>query len=488
MLRIAPLLILLAATTLAAEGPSARPNVLFIAVDDLNDWVGCLKGHPQAQTPNLDKLAARGVLFANAHCQAPLCNPSRTSVLTGRRPSTTGVYGLAPGLRSVDSLRDAVTLPQAFARGGWRTFCAGKIFHDGALPPPLRAKEFQTWEENGSQKMPPKKFVDTPAKMAAMDWGPFPAQAEGTADWKIATATIAALGEKTDQPFFIACGFRLPHVPCFAPPEWFDRLPADSVTLPAVKKDDRADIPPFAWYLHWKLPEPRLSWLEKAGEWRSLVRSYLATTSFMDSQLGRVLDALDASGKKENTLVVLWSDHGWHLGEKGITGKNTLWERSTHVPLVIAGPKVKPGGRCAQSVELLDLFPTLMELTGLPAPAGLEGHSLTPQLKDPAAPREWPAITTANPGNHTIRTKNWRYIHYADGAEELYDEAADPNEWTNLAKDPARTETLASLRTHLPKSDAPHAPGSASRILQPGPEKGQWLWEGKLIDPAELED
>ncbi len=253
--------------------------------------------------------------------------------------------------------------------------------------------------------------------------------------------------------------------------------------LPSVKEDDRDDVPRFAGYLHWRLPEPRLAWLKSRGQWRPLVRAYLASTSFMDSQVGRLLDALDASGRASNTVVVLWSDHGWHLGEKGITGKTTLWERSTRVPLLFAGPGVSKNARCARPVELLDLYPTLIELCGLPERSGLEGHSLAPQLKDAGAPRPWPAITTHNHDNHTVRAEGWRYIRYADGSEELYDERVDRNEWFNLAHDPRHTGTKRELAKWLPKASAPPVPGSAHRVLVY--TNGVAVWEGKVILPDE---
>jgi choline-sulfatase len=274
-------------------------------------------------------------------------------------------------------------------------------------------------------------------------------------------------------------------VPCFAPRKWFDLVPEDQVTLPQVKGDEREGVPFFAWYLHWKVPEPRLSWLRKSEQWRPLVRSYLASTAFMDSQVGRVVAALDATGRADNTVIVLWSDNGWHLGEKAITGKNSLWEQSTHVPLLFAGPGVAKEARCQGPAELLDVYPTLVDLCGLPPRPGLEGHSLIPQLKDAAAPREWPAITTANQNNHGVRTDRWRYIRYADGSQELYDLRADAREWKNLAADPGHADVIAELSKWLPKVNAPPVPGSAQRLLVQ--KDGTWYWEGKAIDPAQLE-
>jgi arylsulfatase A-like enzyme len=463
-----------------------RPNVLLIAIDDLNDWVGCLAGHPQAQTPAIDRLAARGVLFANAHCQAPLCNPSRASLLTGLRPSTTGIYALQPGIRQVPALRECVTLPQHFKSSGYFTFLCGKVFHDGSIPRDARTSEADEWRDGPGMPRPAAKFVHPPGDHPAMDWGPFPEDDRQQADWKIADMAIELLAKApANRPFFGAVGFRLPHVPCYASQRWFDLYPSETLQLPAVLDDDRADVPDFAWYLHWDLPEPRLSWARQAGQWAPFVRAYLASTSFVDSQIARVLDALRDSGRGDNTIVVLLSDHGFHLGEKQITGKNSLWERSTHVPLIVAGRGIAGGGRCEQPVELLDLYPTLIELCGLPPRGGLEGHSLAPQLADPQQPRTWPAITTHNRFNHAVRSTRHRYIRYANSSEEFYDLESDPHEWTNLAADPAVGELIAAHRRWLPAINAEPVPGSATRLLIE--EDGIWKWEGIPINPATLQ-
>jgi arylsulfatase A-like enzyme len=227
-----------------------------------------------------------------------------------------------------------------------------------------------------------------------------------------------------------------------------------------------------------------LKWLKDNGQWRPLVRAYLASISYADAQVGRLLDALDASGLAGNTVVVLWSDHGWHLGEKGITGKNTLWERSTRVPLIFAGPGVAEGARCGRPAELLDVYPTLAELCALPVEAGLEGLSLSPQLRDAAAPRERPAITTHNRDNHAVRTEAWRYVRYADGSEELYDARADPNEWTNLAAAPRHAEVKSALARWLPAASAPPMRGSAHRLLTF--DDGVPVWEGTPIGPGDV--
>lgn len=474
---------------LAAE----RPNILFIAIDDQNDWIGHLGGHPMAKTPHIDQLAARGTTFLNAHCQSPLCNASRTSLLLGLRPTTTGIYGLAPWFRALPAYRDHITLPQHFAQQGYLTAATGKIYHLGTGGPSRKnvPAEFErTAKLGGVGSVPPKKLIGvTPfGNHPAMDWGVWPLDNDdtGKGDYKVASWTIEQIkNAPKDRPFFIATGFFLPHVPCYATQKWFDLYPDDDSILPKILENDREDTPRFSWYLHWSLPEPRLKWIKENNQWRNLVRSYLACTSFVDAQVGRLLTALDEAGVAKNTIVVLWGDHGWHLGEKGITGKNTLWDRGTKVPLIFAGTGIKGGQRCMQPAELLDIYPTLIELTGTPPRDVLEGISLAPQLRDAHAKRTRPAITSHNQGNHGIRSEKWRYIHYADGTEELYDMLKDPNEWHNLAADPQHATVIAEHKKWLPPVDLPPAPGSASRILTYDKEKKQATWEGKAIKPNE---
>ncbi|QNN24670.1 sulfatase [Planctomycetales bacterium ZRK34] len=475
------LLILLVAMGASVARAADRPNVLFIAIDDLNDWVGPLPGdHPHAITPNMDRLAARGVTFTNAHCQAPLCNPSRTSIMLGVRPTSTGIYGLAPWFRNVENLKDRVPLQAYFKQHGYFTLATGKIFHGGVMG------EFDiNGKPRGVGVKPKHKLVKDPTPEGnhpLVDWGTFDHEDKDKGDYRVASWARQQLAEyDRDEPFFMGVGFFLPHVPCYVTQKWWDMYPDDSLPMPIVKDNDRADTPMFSWYLHWRLPEPRLSWLKQHHEWRPLVRAYLASVSFVDAQVGRVVEALEKSPYADNTIIVLWSDHGWHLGSKGISGKNSLWERSTRVPLIFAGPGVVKSGRCTEAVELLDIYPTLVELCGLPAKDGLEGHSLVPQLKDPSTERAWPAITSHNQGNHTIRTEKWRYIHYADGSEELYDMVNDPQEWKNLAGDAKYDAVKAELAKYLPKVDLPPAPGSAHRVLEK--KADGWYWEGKKVDP-----
>ena len=486
MLNARKVSVLVFAIQLLCFGASVKagpPNVLFIAVDDLNDWIGCLGGHPQAKSPNMDRLAARGTLFTNAHCNAPICNPSRTSLLLGMRPSTTGVYALKPNFRTVPWMQAAVTIPEYFERNAYSVGITGKIFHGSN----------EGYMSGDIDYSPRRQLGKTPAKKIAtaennkhrlLDWGTFPHEDKDRGDYQTASWACEKIASwKKDEPNFLAAGFFLPHVPLFAPPKWFDMFPEDSVVLPKILEGDRKDTPEFSWYTHWKIPEPRLSWLRKHNEWRPIVRAYLACVAYVDSQIGRVLDALDESGQTDNTVIVLWSDHGWHLGEKEITGKKSLWEESTRVPLMFAGPGVTAGAVCNEPVELIDIYPTLIALTGTPGKGGLDGLSLVPQLKNASTPRQRPAVTTHNQRNHAVRTKEWRFISYGDGTKELYDLKSDPDEWHNVANDPKNAAVIEDLSRWLPQINVPPVPGSAARLLVK--EGDKWMWEGEEILPSE---
>ncbi len=488
MKRLIAILFALSCWTFTADAQD-RPNILMIAIDDLNDWVEPLGGHPDVKTPHMQKLAERGVTFTNAHCQAPLCNPSRTSLMTGLRPTTTGVYGLSPWIRNVPKFKHVTTLPQHFHNQGYKTLIGGKIYHGGRKK--KGTNETDVWGPNAGVGARPKSKLIPPTpggNHPLMDWGTFPHRDEDKGDWKVASWAVDELNTlPSDQPFFLSVGFFLPHVPCFATKKWFDMYPESTLTMPPILASDRGDTPESSWYIHWDLPEPRTSWLKKNNQLKPLVRSYLACISFVDSQVGRVLRALENSPHADNTIVVLWSDHGYHLGEKAVSGKNTLWQRSTHVPLIFAGPNIPTGKRCDQPVELLDIYPTLSDWVGLEIPSHTEGISLKPQLMDVSTKRERPAICTHNAGNHSVSDTRWRYIRYVDGAEELYDRAVDPYEHTNLlapGMDRAQAEKIVKrLAAWLPKNDAPLAPGSANRILEKR-DDGLY-WQNKLIDPLQ---
>ncbi|WP_283395942.1 sulfatase [Candidatus Pelagisphaera phototrophica] len=483
MKRYLPHLVLVLFTVLS--NAADKPNVLFIAIDDQNDWIGCMDSHPMVQTPNIDRLADRGTVMTNAHCQAPLCNPSRTSLMVGLRPSTTGIHGLAPWFRDVPQWADLVSLPQHFEANGYQTYSNGKIYHSIRSQPANEPNpEFQHWGSRGGVgSKPPQKLIPTTpfGNHRLMDWGVWPDNNDDSTkgDYDVADHAVRMIEEMPDgKPFFLAAGFFLPHVPCYATQKWFDLYPEDTSVLPPMPEGDRDDTPRSSWWIHWSLPEPRKKWIDDNDQQINLVRSYLASTSFVDSQVGRILDALEESGHADDTIVVLWSDHGYHLGEKSITGKNTLWRNSTRVPIIFAGPGVTAGQKSSKPAELLDIYPTLIDLCDLPPLDHLEGLSLWPQLQDADAPRWRPAITSHNQGNFSIVTEKWRYIHYVDGEEELYDIKSDPHEWDNIASN--FPEVVSDLRKWLPEKNVGPVAGSRSRVLTYYDRTP--VWEGIAID------
>jgi len=433
-----------------------KPNVLFIAIDDLNDWIGCLGGHPDVKTPNLDRLAQRGTLFTNAHCSAPLCNASRASLMTGLLPSTTGVYSNRQPFRRVRP--DAVTLPMHFMEHGYRAVGGGKIYHGGFPDPPSWQEYFPSQKQN----KPPDPAPENPPlngipNTGHFDWGPIDVADGDMGDWQVADWAIGELGKKHDKPFFHAVGIFRPHLPWYVPRKYFEMYPPEEVTLPNINENDLDDIPPMGVQI--AKPDRDHKKVMESNNWRKAVSAYLACVSFADACVGRVIDALDRSPYADNTIIVLWSDHGWHLGEKLHWRKFALWEEATHNVMMVVAPGVtRPGARCSRPVTLLDIYPTLVELCGLRPKEGLEGQSLVPLLKNPTASWERPALTTYKRGNHSVRTERWRYIRYNDGTEELYDHDNDELEWNNLAKGPKYADVKAELARWLPKVNAPDGP------------------------------
>ena len=441
--------------------PAEQPNVLFIAIDDLNDWVGCLGGHPQARSPNIDRLAQRGVLFTNAHCQAPICNPSRTSVMLGLRPSTTGIYVNKPWFRDTSANKDRVTLTQHFAGHGYATLTTGKIYHGSRVDEP----SFHTVGPRPGQRLKIDRQIvkDMGSTSKLWDFGPQTYEEDRFGDFVDATWAIEQLGADQKKPFFLAVGFYRPHVPFYAPLRFFESHPLSEIRLPTTQDDDRADLPGAALELTDNSTPPAHNWFVTQNQWKSAVQAYLACVSFTDSQVGRLLDALDGSPHRDNTIVVLFSDHGFHLGEKQRWAKQSLWESSTQVPLIISVPNGSRGLRCVKPVELMGLFPTLTRLCNLPAPPGLEGASLAPLLQNVNA--DWPhaAVTTYQRNNHAVRTENFRYIRYADGSEELYDHRTDPHEWKNLALDSQFSAVIAEHAKWLPETNVADTVGGRTK-------------------------
>ena len=426
--------------------PSNPPNILFIAVDDLNHWVGHLGRNPQTQPPHIDRLAGMGVTFRHAYCAVPACEPARGALMGGRRPWSTGLY--YNGDKWKNYLREGEGLTMPFKRAGYRVAGAGKIYHGDQYFPSewheymdssaLSAKGEGVDKDEGFHK---------PLRHDLKD--------EDLMDWHTVNYCIERLQEDRRAPFFVACGLHKPHLPFAVPRKYYAPFPLESIQLPPHRADDLADVP--AGGIKMAKPNGDHAQFLRDGNWRNAIQSYLAAIAYTDMNVGRLLDALAKSPQRDNTIVVFWGDHGWSLGEKSHWRKFALWEEPTRAPFIVVAPGVtKPGGVSTRTVDFMSIYPTLCELAGIPVPAHVEGSSILSLLRDPQAPWSQPAITTHGFQNHTVRTEQWRYIRYADGGEELYDETADPYEWTNLAKNPAFATTKADLAKWLPKKNAPH--------------------------------
>ncbi len=451
---------------LPVPAKAEKPNVLLIIVDDLNDWLSCMKGHPQAHTPNIDRLASRGVMFTNAHCQAPLCGPSRVSFWYGRRPSTSGVYANFPKeYKKIPTLQGVKSMPEYFGDNGYETIAIGKLFHNGYTPNPNQT-EFQTagpWDDDMFGPYPEKRNhkIDGLARAnPAYDWGLVYKSDEVTKDHEYTTWAVEQIAKPREKPFFMGVGLTKTHLPHFAAKSYEKQFPLDTIQLPPISDNDLDDVPAFGASLNRAPAMPSHEWVMKNNALPGMVQAYLACVAEVDKQVGRLMDALEASGEADSTVVVLTSDHGFHRGEKQQYEKWTLWERSTRVPLIISAPVAKKGGECIEPVELLDIYPTLVDLCGLPSYAVLEGVSLRRQLEDPSSERTRPALTTWYPKNHSIQTRQWHYIRYADGSEELYDKARDPNEWNNIAGSKPVRSIIEDLARWLPTHNERPVPGS----------------------------
>lgn len=440
------------------------PNILFIAMDDLNDWIGCMGGHPQTITPNLDRLASKSILFTNAHCTGPACNPSRSAIFTGRAPNKSGLYDNRQQMREI--MPNEAIIPQYFRQHGYHAAGSGKLLHyftdakswdeyfpkaesENPLPNTYYPKNRPVNLERGG----PWQYVET-------DWAALDVtDEEFGGDWSVSKWIGEQLQKKHVKPFFLGCGLYRPHEPWFVPKKYFEPFSLESIQLPpGYKENDLDDVPEAGrtvarnrYFAH----------IQEKGEWKKGIQGYLASIHFADAMLGRVLDALEAGPNANNTIVVLWSDHGWQLGEKEHWQKFTPWRAVTRVPLMIRVPEstsvalpagTKPGGICDAPVNLLSLYPTLLDLCKLPANNANDGPSLLPLLQDPNA-ADWhhQSVTyLAQPEAYAISGRTHRYIHYADGSEELYDIGNDPYEWNNLAKSRDSEERLASFRRVAP--------------------------------------
>lgn len=418
-------------------------NVIFIAVDDLNDWVGFMDGNPQTITPNMDKLASESMVFDRAYCAASVCNPSRAAIMSGYKPSTTGIYQNNQKPFDEEIFKNSLMLPQYFSKYGYETYSRGKIYHT-----PATGK--QTWDywDNVSGNYGEKPKIEglmsngiPKGEMSDnMDWTPTNQKTEETPDYLNAKWAADLLQKDFDKPFFLACGIFRPHLEWNVPQEFYDKFPLDKIELPSVLDTDLDDVGDNT------KPSKEYETIKKYGKQKEAVQAYLASINYADYCIGVLLDALEKSSYKDNTIVVLWGDHGWHLGEKLRYKKFTLWEEACRVPLIIKAPNVTtPGSRCERTVNLLDLYPTLVELAGLPKNEKNEGKSIVTLLQNPTLEWNYPSLTQMGEGRNTIRTEKWRYIRYDDNSEELYNHDNDALEWVNLANKPEYKAVKAEM-------------------------------------------
>ena len=449
-----------------ADRKGEKPNILFIAIDDLNDWNGMLKGNPQARTPHMDRLASKGLLFTNAHCAAPACGPSRSAIMSGIMPSTSGNYINRSSLINNPILNNSVLLPEFFQQNGYFVCGAGKLFHGYHFNNEVKGRGFDEYYPSKTQDLPPWKFkFSRPLPLSGIkgmgrpnDWGPYHPDItiEDTCDGKTAKwAERKLLGGFLKEPFFLGAGIFEPHLPNYTLQKYFDMFPLDEVELPEGYRENDLDDVPRA---HSKMAHnPWLKKIRGAGQWKHAIQAYLACTAMTDDLVGQIVGALERSKYADNTIIVLWSDHGYQLGEKERWTKYSLWERATKVNLVWVAPGVtKPGSTSAKPVNLLDIYPTLAFLTGCEPPEKqLEGNDLTVLMKNPEAAWDKTSVTVFGYKNYGIRSERYRYIVYANGSEELYDHENDKWEWHNLAGDPAYAEVKKKMRKGIPAHHEP---------------------------------
>ena len=453
----------------AAEYQSKGYNILFVAVDDMNDWVGCMGGNPQVITPHMDRLAKeKGVIMNKAYCPSTVCCPSRSAILTGKRAASTGVYGNRQNLKNAPKAKDIVTLPEYFAQHGYHTLSTGKIFHKH---PTAQGMDEGQWAF--------KEYTETSGANGGLLWSESPMAANGgekgeefrwgatknpiekTKDYVASKWAAAQLGRDFGgKPFFLALGISKPHLPWEVPQQFFDLYPLEKLRAVEVFRDDLKDITNKAGKELFSADERFLA-ADKANMHKQAQRAYLASISYVDTCLGVVFDALAKSPHADNTIVMIWGDHGWYLSEKLRYGKTELWEEADRVPFIVSVPGVtKAGSKSEAVVNLLDMYPTLIELCGLPANPENEGRSFAPALKNPSLPWDHPTLTTYNCGNHSVTDGRYRFTYYGSkgGSEELYDHSADPLEHRNLASQPEYKEIIERLRGEIPKHNEPDSP------------------------------
>ncbi|WP_404309544.1 sulfatase [Neorhodopirellula lusitana] len=441
-----------------------RPNVLFIAIDDLNSCLGRMDGEFPIGTPNLDALADRGVLFTNAHCAAPACNPSRASVMTGVAPAKSGVYLNSQDWRENSILIARTTLPQSFRDNGYKTLGGGKLYHASTLSENACTGliDARPWDEYFPSKtrqlvkeVVPDQIPTNGSKQfyrGYFDWAALDIEPEEMGDAKVVDWAEQQLSKEHDAPLFLAVGLYRPHIPWYTPRKYFDMHPLEEIVLPEVVEDDLDDVPVAGLAMR---KQGWHQWLTNNGKWKEAVQGYAASVSFADDMVGRLIAALDDGPNADNTIIVLWSDHGYHLGQKEHWEKFALWEQTTRVPLIVAVPgDFQVGEICRQPASLLDIYPTLNELCATDKVEGLDGVSLVSLLKDPKQKTKRSVVCTHGMNNHAVRSVDWRYIRYADGSEELYNQQTDAKNFYNLANSPEYDSVKRDLSVWLPTDNA----------------------------------
>jgi arylsulfatase A-like enzyme len=443
------IVVMVAAGSVSAADTVAKPNVLFIAVDDLNHWVGYTGRNPQTKTPNIDRLAKMGVAFTHAYCAAPVCNPSRAALMSGLRPGSTGIYDNGQDWKPV--IDKSKTLTAQFLKAGYNVYGSGKIYHANAH----REGEWTDYFVGNREAAKPHPSSTTDG-VGGIKFRPLTNDSR-LSDENIIDYGIEKLKARHDKPFFVAVGLHKPHMPWNVPKKYYDLFPLEDIQLPPTTASDLSDIP--AAGLKFAKPAGDHAAILKSGRWKEAVQAYLATIAYCDAQIGRLLDAYDQSPHKANTLIVFWGDHGWHLGEKEHWRKFALWEEATRMPYIWVVPNVTtPGGVCKSTVDLMSVYPTLCSACGLERPKHVEGEDIQSLLRNPSAAWNRPAITTFHLNNHSVRTQRWRYIRYADGSEELYDHMNDPYEWTNVATATQHADVKLNLKKQLPSRNEPERP------------------------------
>lgn len=493
MRRIVLFLVVLTGSPLSFAAHAAeKPDILFIAIDDLNDYISPLANHPGIQTPNFDRLAKQSVTFTNAHCAAPACHPSRVAVMTGVHPETSGIYRNlfgAHGPRWRDespALKKAVVLSQHFRNHGYRAVGGGKIFHTLQWTPGDSQNDPDAWDDYRGDPLDPisadwpRPMFTQPQNAGFIGKRPLGSHLFGAAvldepeetygDHLVVDWAIEQMAREEEKPTFLAVGLFRPHIPWEVSQKWFDLYAGDAAKLPEIQKDDLSDAHNHD-RRHWH------KWVADNDQWQHLMRGYLASISYVDHQLGRLLDAMEESPRWRNTIVVLWSDHGFHIGEKENWEKFALWQQTTRVPLFVRAPGVSGDGTVTKApVTLTDIYPTLCYLAAIPAPEQCDGISFVPLLKNPTTKRKKPALTSfqfhgETEPSHALSGERYRLIQYPDDFTEFYDTETDPNEFTNLADDPAYAKRMAELKAFLPTNEAPNRGPATDSIYHRGKQK-----------------